>query len=655
VLSEQTARKYFGDVPPGKIIGRELVYNDSVHTTVSGIVRDWVHHTDFPFTEFISLSTANHGFLQQSLQLDQHEWKGVPFSSRLLIKLHDHANPAVVNASLQQLYKNNWQQGIGSITLQPLSSVHFSKFGSATETQTTHLPTLYILAGVALFILFLAIINYVNLSTAQSFSYEKSTGIRKMLGSSRTGLVMQFLLETFLLTLFAAAIAVLLVQPVLTIFRDFIPPGLRFSLAAAEPLFFLVGVAVITSLLAGLYPARLLSSGLPIQVLKGSGSFKGNEKWWLRKGLIVFQFSISLVFIIGTLVVGRQIYFMLNKDPGFRSDAVVLVGNSDDREHIGRVKLVTETIRQLPGVAAVARENIPPMAEEGGSFFTIQYGASSNKGIQVGAIKADEHFIPLYGIRLLSGRNLLPSDTIKEVVINETLSKLLGFKNPEQALGQSIFTWNKYCPIVGVVGDFHQASFRTSIRPMLIAGMACTDIVVKLRTGNKSADETKIILGSVEAQWKKFYPHTSFEYNFLDKSLAQMYKQEQTIAWLMNIATGITIFISCIGLFGLTLFTTEKRTKEIGIRKILGAGITDIVALLSRDFVVLVIIGMAIASPVAWWVMRHWLQDFAYRIPLSIDIFLTAGLALLLITLLTTAFQSIKAALANPVKSLRTE
>jgi ABC-type antimicrobial peptide transport system permease subunit len=273
----------------------------------------------------------------------------------------------------------------------------------------------------------------------------------------------------------------------------------------------------------------------------------------------------------------------------------------------------------------------------------------------VAAVKADEHFIPLYGIRLLAGRNLLPGDTLKEVVINESLSKLLGFASPEKALGQSIYTWNKYCPIAGVVADFHQASFHETIKPMLITSLACTDIAVKLDTRNKSVAETKAILARVENQWKAFYPHTPFEYDFLDESIARLYQKEQTTSWLMNITTGITIFISCIGLFGLTMFTTARRTREIGIRKVLGASVPDIVALLGKDFFILIVIALFIASPVAWFFMHQWLEDYAYRIPFGVDIFLIAGVTILFITLLTVSFQSVKAALANPVKSLRTE
>ncbi|MFT3824712.1 MAG: ABC transporter permease [Chitinophagaceae bacterium] len=653
VLSEKQSYKYFGKLPASEIVGKELVYNDSIRVTVSGIVKDWKENSDFAFTEFISLATAEHGYLQEVLKLDQTNWKGVPYSSRVLLKLAKDVNEKDVNAVIVKLFSKKWDKPSMSISLQPLTSVHFTEYGGETEIRTAHLPTLYVLMSVALFILLLAVINYVNLATAQSLSRDKEIGIRKVLGSSRSRIAVQFLLETFLMSLLAVMLATVFVNPVLHVFRSFIPEGVKFAPFALSTITFLAGISLAITLLAGLYPARFLSSYLPVLTLRGSGA-KGSERWWFRKGLIVFQFSISLVFIIGTLVVGSQIHFMLSKDLGFKSDAVILLSTNESRDSLFRVKQVEESIRQVPGVAMVARENMPPMGLDRG-IFTIRYKPLGDEFIPVAAIKADEHFIPLYGMKLLAGKNLSPSDTIKEVVINESLSKLLGFKTPEQALGQSIFIWDKFCPITGVVADFHQASFHESIKPLLITGLACTDIVVKLDTKGASAENTKAILARIEKQWKQFYPHTPFEFSFLDEELGRLYEKEQTTSWLMNIASGITIFISCIGLFGLTLFTMEKRTREIGIRKVMGASIPDIVVMLSKDFVVLIVIALLIASPIAWMLMHKWLQDFVYRISPGIGIYLVAGIAILFITLLTVSFQSVKAALVNPVKSLRNE
>jgi hypothetical protein len=655
VLSEKKARQYFGQEPAERIIGRSIVYDDSLTVTVAGIVRDWTENTDFPYTEFISLSTARQPFLQQALQLVVPHAKEIPSTSRVLLKLAPGADSARANAVLASLFGRSLHPWFyPKATLQALGDVHFTESGDDMEIRTAHKPTLYALLSIALFILLLAVINYVNLATAQSISRDKEIGIRKVLGSSRTSVILQFLTETLLLTLSAVVLAAFFVRPVLTAFRSFIPAGVRFHPLEAGTLIFLAGITVMTALLAGLYPARLLSSYLPKLSLRGAGSPRGSEKWWLRKGLIVFQFTVSLIFIIGTMVIGRQIHFMLSKDLGFRSDAVGSVNTNESRDSLSRVKMLESRIARLPGVVGAARENMPPMGADIG-MFPIQYRARSEEPIGVLAIKADENYIPLYDIRLLAGRNLLPSDTIREVVINESLSKALGFRSPDEAVGKMVFTWNKYVPIVGVVADFHKSSYREAVKPLLIAGMACTDLAIRLDTKGKPAGEARVILDRVQREWKKVYPHTPFEFGFLDDEIAQLYKKEQTMSWLMRVATGITLFISCIGLFGLTMFTAERRTREIGIRKVLGAGVPDIAVLLGRDFVWLVLLALMIASPVAWIFMHRWLQDYAYRIAFGADLFLLSGAALLLVTLLTISWHSLRAALANPVESLRSD
>ncbi|MDO6433447.1 ABC transporter permease [Flavitalea sp. BT771] len=656
VLTESRARQYFGTGPLNGLIGREIVYQDSLHVHVSGIVRDWSEHTDFPYTDFISLSTVDHSFLLQSLGLDPSRANKTTAMEAVLLQLAPKADPDHIRTVLSALYERQGRTKsiFPRIELQPLSSVHFTSVGGDSAISTSQLSVLYALLSIALFILVLAMINYVNLATAQSLTREKEISIRKVIGSGRLHLIVQLLSETFLLTALAGFMALLLAAPVLHVFQQFIPPGLRFSPFAPVNLLFLLGITLFITLLAGLYPARLLSFHSPVAALKGAGAPRGGEKWWLRKGLIVFQFTISLLFIIGTMVIGRQISFMLHKDLGFRSDAIVTFNTDERKDSVGKARLLEETIRQVPGVADVARENMPPMGSDRG-IFTIRLRANSTERLIVEAITADEHYIQLYGIRLLAGKNLFPSDTLKEVVINESLSKALGFGSPDQAIGKQIYTWNKYVPIVGVVADFHKYSYRAPIQPLLIAGIACTDIAVRLDTKGRSAGEVRAILTRIGRQWKAFYPHRPFEFSFFDDEIAQLYRREQTMEWLMDIATGITLLISCIGLFGLTLFTTERRTREIGIRKVMGARVTDILTLLGKDLVLLMLIALVIASAGGWYGMHWWLQDYAYRVRIGADVFLLAGAALLLVTVLTVGAQSLKAALVNPIKSLRTE
>jgi len=655
VLTESSAKRHFGQQPLNAIIGKPITYQDSLHVNVSGIVRDWPERTDFPYTDFISLSTIDHSFLFQTFGLDPQS--KFPATASVLIKITPTANPANIQTALSALYhRRDDDRGLyRRIALQKLTDVHFAAPGfDDGSIKTAQLSTLYSLLSIAGFILILAIINYINLATAQSLTREKEIGIRKVMGSGRTNLMLQLLTETLLLTGAAGLLAIIAAKPVLSAFKEFVPQQLNFTPYSPINLLAVTIITITVTLFAGLYPAKILSAHSPVDSLKGPGAPKTSSKWLLRKGLIVFQFTVSLIFIIGTFVIGRQISYMLHKDLGFRSDAIILFDTSEGRDSLAKVKVLQRSIRQLPGVADVSRSNMPPSGMDRG-IFTIRYLARSNDPIRVEGIEADEHYIPLYDIRLLAGRNLFPSDTMKEAVINENLSNLLGFKNPNDAIGKQLHTWNRDISIVGVVKDFHKYSYKEPIRPLMIVAMACTDLAVRLQTKGKSTDEAKSTLARIERQWKAFYPHQPFEYDFFDEDLKKFYQREETMQWLLNIATAITLFISCIGLFGLTLFTTQRRTKEISIRKVMGADVKDILLLLSKDFIRLVFLALAIASAGGWWLTNHWLEDYAYRITIGPTPFLLAGGALMLLTVLTVGLQSLKAATANPVESLRSE
>jgi len=653
VLTESKARQYFGPGSFNAIIGREIVYQDSLRVNVSGIVRDWPENTDFPYTDFISFSTIDHSFLQEALGLGP-DAKYPPMASAL-VKLAANTDPKKANAALSAAYHSRQDdRGIfPRVVLQPLTDVHFSEAGNSGD-QTARLSILYGLISIAGFVLLLAIINYVNLATAQSLTREKEIGIRKVMGSGRGHLILQLLTETLMLTAVAGLLAVLAVGPVLNVFRDFIPAEIRFRPFTPGNGLFLAGISILVTLLAGLYPARMLSAHSPVTSLKGSGAPRGEGKWWLRKGLIVFQFTVSLLFIIGTMAIGRQIGFMLHNDLGFKSAAIILFNTGERKDSLNKVKVLEAQIRQLPGVTEISRGNMPPAGMDRG-IATVRFLARSKDPLRVELIQADEHYLPLYEIKLLAGRNLFPSDTLKEVVINENMSKTLGFKKPQEAIGRQLYTWNRYVSIVGVVADFHKYSYKEPIRPLMIAGNVSTDLAVRLDAKGRSAREVHAIIARVERQWKTMYPHQPFEYHFFDEEIAQFYRQEQTMEWLLNIATGITLLISCIGLFGLTLFTTGRRTREIGIRKVMGADVKDILILLGKDFVRLVLIALVIASAGGWYLTHRWLQNYAYQVSLGADVFLLAGAALLVLTVLTVGLQSLKAATANPVDSLRSE
>lgn len=648
VLSDRAAKKYFGTASPETVIGKTLTYSDSVTVTVTGVVEAWDERTEFPYEEFISLSTTKNQFLREMLQLDGS--KGVPYSSRALIKLESSANFASMNANLSNWFVKKWPGTLlPGLKLRPIADVHFSDAGYNTGIRTSNLTTLYVFIGIASFILILAVINYINLATAQSIKREGEIGIRRVLGSTSSNLMLQFLTESFLITSFAVLIALPTIHPLLNFLQNFTSVDIPFNLFSKDTFILIIVVTLITTLLAGWYPARVVASfrdGLRLKAGVTSLAFGGA---YLRKGLIVFQFTISLAFIIGSLVIGNQLRYMLHDSLGFSSDAIVMFEAGD--QNLASVKLLVDRIKVLPGVVAAGRENMPPMGLDR-AFFGIQYKAKSDQAFSVMAIKADENYLPLYGLRLIAGRNLTPSDTIREFIINESLSRELGFTKPELAVGEVLFSWNRMCPIVGVVEDFHQASFRETIKSSVIASAPCFDIAVKLDNSKRHLSD---ILNEIEKEWKNLYPNESIEYSFFDESIAQLYKKEQFTLKIANTSSAITIFISCIGLFGLAMFMTEKRTKEIGIRKVLGASTGSILVMLGKEILLLILIAIGIASTIASFTMEKWLQGFAYRISLNGWIFLSAGAIGIAVATLAVSILSVRAASRNPVESLRSE
>ena len=651
VLSEQKARTYFGDLPLDKMLGKEVIYQDSIRVSVAGIVKDWTQPTDFTFTDFISFATIRASQLKNDINLDQ--WDDIWSASQAFIKLPPGSTPAQFTTQFQRFGKAHFLKEFKfTPALQPLSDLHFNENYQDNYSRKVHLPTLYGLMAIAGFILLIAAINFINLSTAQSVQRAKETGIRKVMGSSRTNLIVQFLSETVFLTLIAALISFALVKPILAAFQSLVPKGLEFDLFSLQTGLFLLGVTVVTSLLSGFYPSMVLSSYVPALSLKGQTAVAGGQKGYLRKTLIVFQFTVSLAFIIGTLMVGRQLNFMRNKDLGFSTDAVIEVHTLRDDKSL----VLAQQIKQLSGVERVSMEWFPPMGQ-GYMMTKLKYKGRKEVEMDVSAKIGDENFIPLYQLKLLAGRNYLKSDSLREMVINATYAKALGFRKPAEAINQFIDFQGKQIPIVGVVADFHEQSFHEKINASFIGYMPrqSKNIGVKLTTKGGQLSDLKATLTSIEQEWNKVYPDNTFDYAFLDDSIARLYEKEQKTGQLVNTATGIAILISCMGLFGLAMFTAQQRTKEIGVRKVLGASVLSIVTLLSKDFLKLVGIALVIASPIAWWAMNKWLQDFAYKVDIEWWVFALAGLLSIGIALLTVSFQSIKAALANPVKSLRAE
>jgi len=665
VLTKKRAIKYFGNIPLEKMMGRKVIYQDSLQVNVSGIVKDWEENTDFGFTDFISIATATHSFLKGNIPTD--DWNSLsPHRSMAFVKLAKGTTAAQVNDRFAKFIKQHIKlDNPGSkltMQLQPLGDIHFTKDfhrgDDGDNFDKLYPPTLFALMSVAVFILIIAVVNFINLSTAQSIQRAKEIGVRKVLGSSKSKLVFQFLSETAVLTLFALLISITMVNPVLAVFSNYIPQGISFHPFEPSTFLFLLSITLLTTLLAGFYPAKVVSSYLPVLSLKGGGIQTGTDKISLRKALIVFQFTTSLVFIIGVLVIGKQIRFMNSSNKGFNTDAVIIASNWNDHE--GKLKVFAESIKRIPGVKEVILQGTAPM----GFAQTIdnyKFNEKEENTRQVLVNIGNKDFIPFYQMKLVAGRNMQASDTLNELVINETFAKSLGFSNPQDVIGkllyQQFYQGEKSYPVVGVVADYHTGSFHETIQPVIIENVPdrISGVAIKLATGEKNPGIVKPTIAKIEKQWKKIFPETIFDYSFLNESIARLFEQEQKTVWLMNVAMGITIFISCMGLFGLVMFTAEKRAKEISIRKVLGASVADITTMLSKDFIKLILIAVVIATPIAWYYMEQWLQDFAYRTSITWWIFALSALVAVIIALVTISFQSIRAAIANPITSLRTE
>ena len=666
VLTEDKAYKYFGDLPVDQYIGKEITYGEALHVIVAGLVKTWKHNTDLNFTDFISSASIANSEL--SGRINMNAWGMLNSSTQVFVKLFSGVEPAAVEAQfpawgVKYILWAKEHEDV-KISLQPLTDIHFSTVIKNPYSPQAHLPTLYGLMAIAAFILIIAVCNFINLYTAQSMQRVKEIGVRKVVGGKRTDLIIQFLGETLLVTFFAALVALLLVDPLVKIFHSFVPQGLAQGLFQPFTWLFLLGIVICTTLLAGLYPAKVSSGVSPISIMKGGSQQRGSKNL-LRKSLIVFQFTISLILIICTMIVGDQIHYMMNKDLGFTQDAIVNIRGR------GNLRIFAENLKPFPFVEMVSVHNNPPAAKgHNGTMF--KYNHDGEEVEIIGAMEfCDENYIPMYNLQLIAGRNLLPSTYMREALINETFVRQLGFNDPHDAVGQLIWSGQmdrlpedvpapsgqRLLQIVGVTSDFHFMPLYEQIGPILMS--ATTQIgrsmSVKLAIAGKSMRDTKQIIADIEKTWKEINPYERFELTFYDDAIAAFYEKEEKTAQIISAAMLMAIFISCMGLFGLVMFTTKQRTKEIGIRKVFGASVYDIFALLSGGFVKLVVISALIASPVAWFAMNKWMESFAYHVPVRWWIFVLAGLLALIITLATISLQTMKVARANPVKAIKSE
>jgi putative ABC transport system permease protein len=656
VLSEQNAKHFFPNLPLNDIIGKEIIFNDTIRTTVTGIVGNLKGNTDFNFQTFVSSVT------RKSLN-PKHlgEWQ-------LFIELSKNSSPQQIKEQIVKIYKSRSKSLPERISnfqfnLQPLSDLHFSTIYDNFDQRKAHLPTLYGLMAVAAILLLLACINFINITTAQSSERAKEIGIRKTLGGSRKQLIFQFLSETFILTLMATFISVIIAPFLIKIFSDFIPEGVHFNIQQPDVILFLLITTVLVSLFSGIYPALILSSHKPIDVLKNQ-SMAGSANprtLFFRKTLTVSQFVIAQFFVIATIVVGRQIHFELTKDMGFKKDAIIYFGTNYRDTSTAKRQVLMQQFKAIPEIANVSLAGFPP-STNGASGFSIKYNNREEEiDTQVRIKPADTNYIKLYGIKLLAGTNLPYSDSssINNLLINEKCSQMLGFKNPQEAIGKYVgsnMTLEKI-PIVGVFQNFIQGSLHNEIMPLVMFNDPKMELTfnVALKPQNAEGTVWKSAIAKIGESFKKIYPDTDLEIHFLDQSIAQYYTAEQNLSKLLIWATGLAIVISCLGLFGLVIYTTNQRTKEIGIRKVVGASIPQIITLLSKDFLKLVLLAFIIAIPIVWLAANKWLQNYAFKIDLSVWLFIIGGIIMLLPALVILLLRTYKAASLNPVESLKSE
>ena len=575
VLTENRAKAYFSSLAPKDILGREIVYDDSIKATVSGIVKNISETTDFAFEEFISSATiaANTGLKNQ---WSWEEWGSINSSSQMFVKLKKGTQPTQIEKQLVGLrnkYRERSKEGDDKDDtkhlLQALSNIHFNPDYDTFDQRQAHKPTLYGLLAVASFLLLLGCINFINLTTAQAAQRAKEIGIRKTMGSGKGQLVLQFLSETLLLTFLATLLSVVITPWLLKVFSDFIPPGISFaSLNQPHVWLFLLALIVMVTVFSGLYPAFVLTRFQPVAVLKNQ-AFSGTtqtRKAWLRKTLTVTQFVIAQFLIIATLVVSKQVHYSLNKELGYKREAIVNFNTRwnffSDKKDDRRFALL-QKLKAIPEIEKISLSGSAPASNNTSTTTMKSVNGDKKQETMVEVKYADTGYFDLYKMKLLAGKNLQQSDTTKEFVINETYAKLLGFAKPGDAIGHFIER-NFQVPIVGVISDFHTKSTHQAIKPLAFSSARKSSYTFHLALKPRGADGElwKRALAKVEKVYKELYPEDDFKYQFYDESIAAFYKTEQDISRLLKWSAGLCIFISCLGLLGLVMYITNSRDKR---------------------------------------------------------------------------------------------
>jgi putative ABC transport system permease protein len=643
IISRTWAHRYFGTVDA---VGKSVVY-DSVEYTITAVMEDYPETTDLPFDLILSYAT-----LRQ--RKDAVNWGGISDDNNCYVLLRDNAVARQIEARMPAfIEKHLGHDDHRNFLLQPMKEVHTDmRFGNYNKKMPLVAQVTFTV--VAVFMLLTACVNFINLATAQAIRRTREVGIRKVLGSSRAQLIFQLVGEAFLTALAATVLSTALVPVVLTFVNPFL--GMSLSLNLLEPAIplALITLLVVVTILAGLYPALVVSGFKPVLALKNQTGTDVSSGYALRRGLVVFQFFISQLFIFGTIAMSKQMNFMQHRDLGFSKDAIITlpipVQEAGAGRAAGKMRTLKDELLRYAGIAQASLNYAPPTAPSVISTSARVADQENEIGVQLKQIDGD--YINLFGIELTAGGNLADRDTLSGFVVNESLAKLAGFDDAGRIVGEDIVLWGNRYPVVGVVKDFHTQTLDRAIEPVLLYNDkgGYKNISLKISTTDIQAT-----LDHAKATWEKIYPEYTFKYTFMDQQLADMYGGERKTALMLNVVSAIVILIGCLGLLGLVTYMSNQRTKEMGIRKVLGASVTSIVLLFFKEFARLIVLGFLLAAPLAGWLMHEILQEFAYRIALGPGMFLTCLGITFVVAFLTVGYRSFRASVANPVTSLRTE
>lgn len=650
VLTQSMAQRYFGNEDP---VGKVLQSDYKGPFNVTGVMEDVPSNSHFNFSALISMSTY-----RQSEPDDFESWGYVDFYTYFLISEGADISKleSKIPAFLDRHYPDYYTPNSYTIAFEPLTDAYLHSKAGRQPGVTGSMEQVYIFSLIAVFMLLIACINFMNLSTARSIERAREVGVRKVVGARRLGLVSQFLVESVLCSLAAAGFALILVTIALPAIRDLsgkpFPYEQIFSWSSVPSLLIL---AVLTGMVAGSYPAWVMTRFQPVLVLKGK--FRSSSKGILmRKGLVILQFSLSIALIVGTMIVSLQLNHIRTHDLGFKQDHMLVIDYGRDELVNREIEVVKAALNSHPAVKGISASRAVP-----GDFFPnagtlIESPGGDMEGVDPAIYEIDPDFIPLYEMKMAAGRNFsndFSTDSTQALIVNEAAAKLYGYPDPEAILGKHFEQWGRKGTVIGVVSDFNYQSLHQKVEPLALR-IAPRYSLSRLSLQVKT-DNLQKVIADLEVIWNNLAPQRPFLYSFLDQSFNRQYQRDMRFGELFGIFAVLTIFIAGLGLFGLSTYAAQQRVKEIGIRKVLGASVIGIVRLLSADFVKLVIVAIVAATPLAWYAMNRWLENFAYRIDIQWWVFALAGSLAVIIALLTVSFQSVKTALMNPVKALRLE